>query len=69
MFTLTFSVYQAQTIWLMLIYNKMKAWFGEAYKNIGGEWVNVVCFRQIQSEQKTMWMKRVPKIQMPMEWA
>lgn len=35
MFTLTFSVYQAQTIWLMLIYNKMKAWFCEAYENIG----------------------------------
>lgn len=35
MFALTFTVYQTQTIWLMLIYNEMKAWFCEAYENIG----------------------------------
>lgn len=56
MFALTFSVYQAQTIWLMLIYNKMKAWFCEAYENIGGEWVNVVCRlrrrRQMKKKKK-----------------
>lgn len=52
MFALSFSVYQAQIIWLMLIYSKMKAWFCGAYENIG-EQVNVVLVQQKEVKWET----------------